>query len=64
MVPYDIIVYSFKFLQECTISGFILGGVYGARRPVCPFDEKFPPRCLLILIERPDTWKCAPQRKN
>ena len=35
--------------------GFILGGVCGVRHPVCPFDEKFPPRCLLILIERPDT---------
>ena len=46
-------------MKSYIISGFILGGVYGAPHPVCHSDEKFPPSCLLILIELPDTQKCA-----
>ena len=47
------------------IPGFILGGIYGACCPFCPsHDDKFLSRCLLILIEHPDTQKCTPAKKN
>ena len=55
-------LYPYFLIQWC-FAGFILDGVYGAQRPVCPFNEKFSPHCLWILMECPDTWKCALQRK-
>ena len=53
-----------KLLSLLYNAGFILGWVYEARCPVCPFDEKFLPHCLLILIEHPNTQKCTPVKKN
>ena len=51
-------------IRKQATSAFILGRVCGARCPVCPFDENFSTYSLLILIERSDSHKCAPAKKN
>ena len=46
------------------ITGFILGGVYGAGHPVFPLEEKFLPCSLMILIECPVTMKMCPCKEK
>jgi len=44
------------------ILGIILGGVYGARRPVFPFVKIFRPTALWYYLSALVSLKCAPQK--